>query len=325
MSHTTAPSLGTSAVLYSALATAALAPSIHNTQPWHWRIHGSVADLYADTRRRLRVVDSENRQVVLSCGGALHHARLALAAAGFTVGVATLPTREDPLHLARIHVGERRAPTEETTRLRSAIPNRRTDRRPLSARSPSEESLSAVERMITEAGSQVYWLRGSEVGTLADAVAQARREAAEDPASRRELDQWAAGSDDPGVGFPAGDPGAVPAAPRPTRDIDYVATMPSGADGGVFGIIHGPTDTAPSWLASGAALSGAWLEATVRGIAVLPLSAPTELMTTRQRLHRILAGRGAAHIAVRFGVPDPTVRPAARTARLPAADPISFG
>ncbi len=37
------------------IATAARAPSVHNTQPWRFRVGPSAIELYCDPRRKLRV------------------------------------------------------------------------------------------------------------------------------------------------------------------------------------------------------------------------------------------------------------------------------
>ena len=51
------------------------APSVHNTQPWAWRLRPDGFDLYADHHRRLPVADPSGRELVISCGAALHHCR----------------------------------------------------------------------------------------------------------------------------------------------------------------------------------------------------------------------------------------------------------
>ena len=48
------------AVLAAAARAAGHAPSIHNTQPWRWRV-GATLDLYADRARQLAVTDPEGR------------------------------------------------------------------------------------------------------------------------------------------------------------------------------------------------------------------------------------------------------------------------
>jgi nitroreductase len=97
-------------------ATVALrAPSIHNTQPWRWRIHDTTADLYADAGRQLHVSDPDRRMLTISCGVALHHARVALATAGTAVEVDLLPTVGD----ADQHVvGDHLPPAEDLRDLR---------------------------------------------------------------------------------------------------------------------------------------------------------------------------------------------------------------
>ena len=52
------------------IATAARAPSVHNTQPWRFRAGDGTIDLYADPRRRLHV-DKDGREMLISCGAAL--------------------------------------------------------------------------------------------------------------------------------------------------------------------------------------------------------------------------------------------------------------
>ncbi|GAB3844007.1 nitroreductase [Dactylosporangium cerinum] len=74
--------------LTEAATTAGYAPSIHNTQPWRWRITGHLLDLFTDRSRVLAVTDPEARLATLSCGVALHHARMALAAQGWQVTTA---------------------------------------------------------------------------------------------------------------------------------------------------------------------------------------------------------------------------------------------
>jgi hypothetical protein len=46
-----------SAALASAAAVAGYAPSIHNTQPWRWRVQGSTLELYGETTRQLANTD----------------------------------------------------------------------------------------------------------------------------------------------------------------------------------------------------------------------------------------------------------------------------
>src|SRR5690606_32132752 len=77
---TTSPAAG---VLTRAAHAAGMAPSVHNTQPWRWRVFPEWLELYADRSRQLGRADPEGRLMTISCGAALHHARVALAAEGW--------------------------------------------------------------------------------------------------------------------------------------------------------------------------------------------------------------------------------------------------
>jgi len=58
---------------------AVLAPSGHNTQPWRFKLGLDNVKLYADRTRALPMVDPHDRELVISCGAALFHLRLATA------------------------------------------------------------------------------------------------------------------------------------------------------------------------------------------------------------------------------------------------------
>jgi prepilin-type processing-associated H-X9-DG protein len=62
------------------LTMATQAPSMHNTQPWRWRVGPDSLSLFADPSRHLRHADPDGRGMLVSCGAALHHCTVALAA-----------------------------------------------------------------------------------------------------------------------------------------------------------------------------------------------------------------------------------------------------
>ena len=103
------------------------APSVHNTQPWLWRIDGAVIELYADMARRLVVEDPLGRNLVISCGAALHHLQVAANAFGWTTAVHRVPDDDNPSLLARVRVTDATAPSDLPEL--SALLDRRTDRR----------------------------------------------------------------------------------------------------------------------------------------------------------------------------------------------------
>ena len=82
------------------IATAARAPSVHNTQPWRFRAGQYVIELYADQRRKLRV-DPAGREMLISCGAALFGLRLAVRSLGYLPVVKLLPDPDRLRLLAR--------------------------------------------------------------------------------------------------------------------------------------------------------------------------------------------------------------------------------
>src|SRR2546423_300252 len=88
--------------LHSAVELAVRAPSVHNTQPWRWRIDSNTVELFADRSRQLPATDPEGRDLLLSCGAALHHLQVALSAVALACSVQYLPDPENRDHLATV-------------------------------------------------------------------------------------------------------------------------------------------------------------------------------------------------------------------------------
>lgn len=49
------------------------APSVHNTQPWMWRVGEHSLHLYANWDLNLPHTDPDARDLMVSCGAALNH------------------------------------------------------------------------------------------------------------------------------------------------------------------------------------------------------------------------------------------------------------
>jgi nitroreductase len=71
-----------------ALAVAVRAPSIHNTQPWSWRLTPDRLVLRADRSRQLEVADPDGHSLLVSC-----LTELSLRAAGSRVESSMLSDR----------------------------------------------------------------------------------------------------------------------------------------------------------------------------------------------------------------------------------------
>lgn len=142
------------ATVESAVALALRAPSAGNAQPWCWRIGYSTLHLFADEDRLPS--DPGERDVLLGCGAALHHVRVAFAALGWRTEVHRLPDPDDPAHLAVVTPRPAGHPTAETTALAAAIPRRRTDRRPPAGWPVPREHLDALARAAAREDAELH-------------------------------------------------------------------------------------------------------------------------------------------------------------------------
>ena len=124
----TVSTLPPTAVLHRILTKACRAPSVHNSQPWRWRVDGDHVTLLADRTRQLMRADPEGRDLVLSCGAALHHFRVAAAAEGHRSRVVRKPygVGDNALAIVELVPGE---PTHHEVAAAGAIDRRRSDRR----------------------------------------------------------------------------------------------------------------------------------------------------------------------------------------------------
>ena len=296
-----------SARIFEAAARQSLrAPSVLNTQPWRWRITADALELRVDPARRLDATDPQGRLLMLSCGAALHHARVALAAAGQTAVVDRLPDEADPDPLARITLGTPGEPDPQAVRLAAAIERRRTDRRAFGERVVPEQLLTELRKTVEAEGAFLHVVRRDQMPMLATSTARAAADELDDPAYRRELAEWTHRPDSSGDGVPAAT--AVQPAPRrvPVRNHtpDETAGLRAGDGfdlGAAYVVLFGATDEPAAWLSAGEALSALLLTATAGGLSTAPMSDTVEVDWPRRLLRDLLAGVGEPYLVVRLG------------------------
>jgi hypothetical protein len=282
------------------------APSVFNTQPWTWRITDHTMELFADPDRRLDSTDRDGRLLMLSCGAALHHARIALAADCWSATVERLPDEDRPELLARIRLGQPTQPDPQTQRMAAAITRRRTDRRAFGDRPVVDAELTKLRQSVEGEGAYLHVVRTDQIPLLAISTELAGDAELKDPAYRAELQRWTSRPQFAGDGVP---PAATvkPELRRvPVRDLapGSDAGLSAGTahdEGAAYVILFGNGDQPVDLLRGGEAMSALLLLATADGLATAPLSDAVEVEWPRHLLRTILADVGEPYLVVRLG------------------------
>jgi len=269
--------------LRSALALATRAPSVHNSQPWRWRVGEHSLHLYSDPDLHLPHTDPDTRDLLLSCGTSLNHCVVAFAALGWQSKIHRMPNPDEPHHLAAIEL-HRYAANDVDITLAAAIPRRRTDRRHYSPWPVPKGDLALMAARAARAG--VTLRRVDELDSLKTLVSQAAMRHALDHGYLAELATWSgrygaaagvpaqyAGKSDPTAAIPArAFAGAVLAQ---TPDVD------PAEDNAVVIALGTAADDDVSRLRAGEATSLVLLTATALGLASCPITEPLEIPETR--------------------------------------------
>lgn len=282
------PDAGT---IRTALTLASRAPSVHNTQPWRWRVDATSLQLHADAGRQLPNTDPDGRDLVLSCGTALHHCVAAFAAVGWRSKVLRLPNVADPNHLATLQLSPYPADSVDIA-LAAAIPRRRTDRRYYSSWPVPMGDIALMAARAARTG--VTMCQVEDIEALHGIVAQSVR----DHLTQDYLVELAAWSGRyfsvagvPARNAPISDPqakipsrlfagAALPMAPDSSPADDNAVVL-------ALGTRH---DDRLAQLRAGEATSAVLLTATSTGLASCPVTEPLETAGTREAVRRDIFG-----------------------------------
>jgi hypothetical protein len=289
-------------VVRSALALATAAPSADNSQPWRWTADFHGIHLYAD-RRRGPVSDGHGRDMMVSCGVALHHLQVALAASGLTSSVRRMPNPDEPRHLATLDVRPRAA-SDADLGLASAILRRRSDRRRFADR---EVPVSLVGELVARAAAQGGQLRPvTTVGQRAHLVDAIRATPEVDGSDATDVDGGSA------AGAHRSTEGRIDQAANGEPDATVLMMLVTGSDGSL------------AQLRAGEALSAVLLRATVLGLATCSLTRPLAVGSGRRTIQTaLLDGTAVLQLVLRVGW-APAGAPLAPTPRRPIDDMITW-
>jgi nitroreductase len=311
------------------VGVARMAPSLHNAQPWAFRVGPSHVDVLLDRSRLLPVADPNGRQAHLGLGAAAFLLRLALSSVDCAAVVHPWPPGEPDL-VARVAVRGRRSPTPAEQRLLTAVSARRTARTPFRPGDVPVRLRVAWRESAEWEGAGLRWVEGpgERIGVAA-LVAAGERLQQRDPAYLAELDRWTSPvRAAEGAGVPPSAFGVTAAAGHaaefPLRDFAGGLRTDRARHAGpveehpVVVVLETAGDRPEDWLLGGQALMHVLLAAAAEGYAASYLNQPLELPGLRQQLRDELRLAGWPQMVLRLGRPAGVIPPQAP--RRPVAD-----
>ncbi|MFV2116657.1 Acg family FMN-binding oxidoreductase [Micromonospora sp. LOL_025] len=295
--------------LRAAAVDAVRAPSLHNTQPWRFRLRDGGIEVLVDPDRRLPATDPTGWGVRIACGAALFNLRLALAVAGTPATVRLRPHPAEPDVVARLvpDVPRRPAPAEQA--LHAAIPRRFSNRAPFW---PDPVPADARWRLTEAARAEQCWLElvvgVSAVNAFGEIARSAHRVLERSPEYRAERQEWVrtAPARD-GIPAASGGPQGEPQDLLPSRGFGGLDRAP-GRDfepEPLVAVLGSPGNTAVDQFVAGQALQRVLLTATDSGLAASLLSQPIEVPSARDQLRLSLGRFGTPQMVLRVGYGQP--------------------
>jgi hypothetical protein len=304
----------TKALLRKAVERASLAPSVHNTQPWHFVIRPDALELHADNNRQLRALDPTGRQMVISCGCALFNARVGLAA-DRVVQIDRLPDPTKPDLLARLTVLDETAPWTPLVRLDPVIQRRHTNRRDFFNQDvPPDVIYELTTAAEQEGASLMHIVKPEHKMVAAQLSEEAEAKQSADPRYQAELEAWTTTDLHRTDGVPVYAIPHTDARPEPEslmRNFDvagkgWLPRLKQSSLNHCLMVLGTAESTRLAWLRAGEALQRILLEATRLDYVVSLASQVAEVPSTRDRLRRELDLDIHPLLLIRIGRAAPT-------------------
>jgi nitroreductase len=307
------------------IATAARAPSVHNTQPWRFKVSRDTIELYADLRRKLRV-DPLGREMLISCGAAVFGLRLAARSLGYLPVVELLPDPDRLRLLARVRLGPAQPITAREQEMLEALPHRHTHRGRFEPGPLPAGLLAGLQHDAVAEGATLALVdRAMAYEQLAAIIGAVSRRQDLDPVARAEIRRWSRGAGSPARdGVPAQ---ALPlAAARepgrlPQRDFDLgrgLGLLATGGPPATTAVLLTAGDGRADWLRAGQALHRLLAHAASRWVFASLHTQPLEAAAIRSLIRARLALPGAPQMLLQLGL----ARATQATARRPPAELI---
>jgi nitroreductase len=313
------------------VATAARAPSVHNTQPWRFKVTPGAIELHADLRRKLHI-DPSGRELLISCGAALFGLRLAVRSLGYQPLVDLLPDPARLRLLARVRLGATVPMTGAERRMLEAMPHRHTHRGPFTAGPLPAGLLAGLQQDALAEGAELALIEpGVSYRQLADIVNAVGPRQDLDPVARAEARRWSRPAGSVGRdGIPAqAFPARAARDPRRSsdqggrlrqRDFDLDRGLglltAGGPPAAATAVLITTRDGRADWLRAGQALHRLLAHAAEHWLFASLYTQPLEAAAIRALIRTRLALPGAPQLLLQFGL----ARTTRATARRPPAE-----
>ncbi|WP_460356652.1 Acg family FMN-binding oxidoreductase [Mycobacterium sp. ZZG] len=293
-------------VITDAVALASRAPSLHNSQPWRWVTDGVAVMLFLDDAAAPRHTDPTGRELVISCGAALDHFRVAMAAAGWRANTDRFPNPNNRDHLASVDFSPMDFVTDAHRRRADAILRRHTDRLPFAEPPDWDGFLRELAQAPGTAGVSLHVLPDEARAALVKASELTRAARRYDSDYHAELVGWTAD-----VEVAEGIPSSALLSPAERDDTDIGRDFPPAGHGdrraeitedrAKVVVLSTGDDDRDSLLRCGEMLSSFLLDATMVGLATCTLSHLTEIAESRKTVAGLTGAQSSPQLLIRVG------------------------
>jgi nitroreductase len=298
------------------LTAAVYAPSIHNTQPWRFEVHGPVIDVLLDEERTLPATDPAGRAARIGIGAAVFNIRVAAAMLGHQSRVAPNPDPQHPAMAARIFLAARETAVPVLSGLYGELRRRHTYRGPLLDRAVPPKVLQQLEEAAQSEGARLDWLGQTELTQLSTILRRTDDDDLHDEDRLHERLRWI-GGDRPDDGVQDSTLGPLPTHPAFVRDLSagfdskhrsqaVYETQPAIA------VLSTRDEDTGAWIQAGQALQRVLLMATSYDLTASFLNQVLERTAPRSQVRQLIGGRFWPQMVIRIGYP---AQPNGRTPR----------
>ncbi|HEX4016811.1 MAG TPA: hypothetical protein VHX15_08745 [Frankiaceae bacterium] len=331
LSSPPSPGLPLAYRLRFALHAAVVAPSIHNTQPWRFRITEGpepAVELLLDPGRELPALDPAHRQLIISCGSALAAYEIGLRSCGLEPRVTLLPTdatASGEACVARIRVADLGASDPRSTHLLPGLRRRRTYRGAMTTEKVAptlcDELMDTVEDEC-----HLQLIVDDRWRAVEHLIVRAAIELSDTTDVDHETRDWTRLDERTSDGVPAANwqrtSEQSAGAPIVQRDFAQGRPLPGqpethgprGPEGDpLIAVLVTRADTSRDWLETGRALLRLSLAAQEAGLALGYVNQPTEVAGLREELADLLqplpSGFAVPQLVLRLGYPAEPMPP----------------